>query len=82
MIKFIVEDTVSDNPTFGDVEVGQFFINDQNYFCQKVGGTQYNIIADADGAPTASQGKDQREATSIKQILPQVLKIEFPGMEK
>jgi hypothetical protein len=77
MIKFITQEPEVKTPTFGDVEINQFFVSENHLLCQKVTKTSFNFVAKMSGVPYADHVRDVSETTRILKILPHVKKIEF-----
>ncbi len=77
MIKFITEDDDNKIPTFGDVEINQFFVDAEGFLCQKVWDCQTACIANPDGDPWAVSAYGTESSEEITSILPRVTKIEF-----
>lgn len=65
------------NPTFGDVEDNQFFVDQYFNLCQKYDFETYTVIADGDGNPLSDLYKKVPSDRSIERILPKVEKINF-----
>lgn len=76
MIKFIYGQSESDSPTFGDVEIDQFFVVRGSLY-QKMNNHCANKITDSNGEPYSESGIMFSNAEKISKILPKVLKIEF-----
>lgn len=78
MIKFIqTEPAKKSSLTFRDVKYNQFFVDEDDYLCQKCGDYSYIVIADQDGDPYAYFYEEVGEEQEIKRILPHIEKIEF-----
>lgn len=58
MIKFITEEQEAKHPTFGDVEIGQFFVCGSGRLCQKRNYERANIISDSSGEPDCDSYAD------------------------
>jgi len=76
-IKFITEAVEKKTPMFGDVELNQFFVNNEGCLCQKTAGDIYSLIALSGGSPYSDQYRDIPNTGPITRILPHVTKIEF-----
>ena len=79
MITFIQENKLEEKqPTFGQVEVDHFFINNKGCLSQKVSTASYNIIANEEGKPYANCYETGiNHSLRIMKILPKITKIEF-----
>lgn len=75
MIKFETEKEEPKSPTFGDVEVNQFFIDIDGDFCQKSRDNKANRIAKYNGFPSAVSEMNMEPWEEIKKILPKVTNI-------
>ena len=76
-IKFITEGDEGSLLLFHMVDSDQFFIDTDDYLCQKIDSDSYNVIASPEGDPHSLNCNDIRCDTIIKKILPKVTKIEF-----
>lgn len=77
MIKFVTESEEIKNPTFGDVEENQFFIDGDGYLSQKNSHDRYFTIANNHGKPCSCLCDDVSGEDTIIKILPKITKIEF-----
>jgi hypothetical protein len=64
-------------PTFGDVEINQFFVDIDGYLCQKNTKDTYHTIAAPSGLPFAGIVDRCYSSEHIQSILPEVERIEF-----
>jgi hypothetical protein len=77
MIKFIQENK-QEQPTFGQVVIDQFFVNNKGYLCQKTSGSSFATIANNDGEPFSDYySSNIAHSQTILKILPRITKIEF-----
>jgi len=77
MIKFIIDESEKELPTFGDVEIGQFFVSSSGNLCQKIHRTIAHTIADSSGKPAGNSFNGWKDEHHVVRILPKVTKIEF-----
>lgn len=66
---------------FANVEMDQFFIDEEGQLCQKYDSDRKHLIALANGEPCANYECITWD-TPVQRILPRVTKINFPGMEQ
>lgn len=76
-MKFIYAEKTEKTPTFGDVEVNQFFVDYDGYLCQKSNNSCLVVIAHPDGAPYSTWLRNIDCSRKIQRIIPIVAKIEF-----
>lgn len=70
------EQATKKTPTFGDVDLSQFFVDFNGYICQKTTVNNFNIIAKPCGIPL-STWMTSHPSRKISKIIPKVAKIEF-----
>lgn len=76
-MKFIYAEKTEKTPTFGDVEINQFFVDHDGYFCQKTSDSSLVVIANPNGDPYSTWFRNIDLDREIKRIIPLVEKIEF-----
>ena len=77
-MRFVLEnEREGDQPTFEDVEVGQFFIDADGDLMQKLDYNSANRIANKNGTPDAIAGYPISPTRLINRILPRVSRIDF-----
>ena len=78
MIEFEFENNHS---IFKEVRENQFFVDDKGRLCQKSDHSSYNVLAGPDGVPFSFSVEDVDRNTPVKEILPFLPKIKFPGVK-
>ena len=77
-MKFIyAEQAKEKKPTFGDVQINQFFVDYDGYLCQKTTISSFVVIAHHDGTPYSTWLNNVPSVREIERIIPFVEKIEF-----
>lgn len=77
-MKFIyAEQAKEKKPTFGEVQTNQFFVDHDDYLCQKASSCSLVVIAHPDGTPYSTWLTNVCPSREIKRIIPFVEKIEF-----